>query len=98
MKKLTLWILALVALGLAGCDVPRAKRTELAVTPETQSGDRFTITRAAEFSDSFAYSGRRAIYVIRDTKTGAEYFGISGIGISEIGSHRSGKTTIRDER
>lgn len=66
------------------------------VTPPKDS--RFKISRVAVFEDSLAYRGRRGVYVVTDTKTGIEYVGISGIGISETGDHRSGKSTVRDER
>jgi hypothetical protein len=38
------------------------------------------------------------IYRIVDSKTGKEYIGISGVGISENGSHSSGKSSMSDER
>ncbi len=59
---------------------------------------RFQLTRVAVIEDDLAYYDRRAIYVLVDTKTGTEYVGISGVGISELGSHKSGKSHTTDER
>lgn len=59
---------------------------------------RVTITRIGVFDDSIAYAGQRGIYIITDHKTGKEFIGISGIGISETGEHKDGKTTHQDER
>ena len=56
------------------------------------------VVRVGVFEDSVAYHETRGIYIIKDNKTGVEYIGISGIGISERGSHRSGKTIMTDER
>jgi hypothetical protein len=39
-----------------------------------------------------------AIYIVRDKKTGQKYMGVSVIGISEKGRHRSGKSSTTDER
>ena len=64
----------------------------------TDSGDRFTVSRVGVFEDEIAYDNIRGIYIIVDTKTGKEFVGVSGIGISEVGSHHSGKTTVSDER
>lgn len=41
---------------------------------------------------------RLANYIITDTKTGTEYIGVSGIGITETGSHQAGKARVADER
>ena len=62
------------------------------------SGGRFTVSRVGVFKDEIAYDNIRGIYIIVDTKTGKEFVGVSGIGISEVGSHRSGKSTVSDER
>jgi hypothetical protein len=61
---------------------------------------RFTVTRVQVVGDSLPYGDKRGVYVIVDTLTGAEYVGVSGVGITELGSHASsgGKTTTRDER
>lgn len=72
-------------------------------TPDTQITDvansqRITVERIAVIQDSIAYEGKRGVYVIRDTQTGKEYFGISGVGVTELGSHSIGKTRAEDER
>jgi hypothetical protein len=59
---------------------------------------RVSVTRVAIFEDDIAYNGLRGAYLIKDLVTGKEFIGISGVGISEIGSHSTGKTIISDER
>ncbi len=60
------------------------------------------LKRVAVFEDNLAYEGKRGIYEVRDTETGVVYLGVSGIGITELGSHviSNGKTSviIQDER
>ena len=60
--------------------------------------ERISVTRVGVFRDDTAYNSRRSVYVIIDNKTGKEYIGVSGVGISETGSHSTGKSTITDER
>ena len=69
-----------------------------AVMPVTQESSRFTITRIAVIEDDLAYGNRRGVYVLKDNKTGVEYIGLSGIGVSELGSHQVGKIPFSDER
>jgi hypothetical protein len=97
---LFLWRLApLVATMLIlGCEPPKPVSHTLA-----QSADsRFSVTLAGEFYDNIAYGSKRGIYVLRDSETGRDYVGISGVGIAEISSHSesNGKTSSqkRDER
>lgn len=60
--------------------------------------DEIEIECVGQFDDSRAYGGKRKVFRIRDTKTGAEFIGVTGVGISEVGTHKSGKTTIKEER
>jgi hypothetical protein len=99
MKPLS--ILALVM--LAGC-VPSPEPT-IAMqkappeAPVFTNDPRFTVVRVAVFEDEIAYGDRRGIYIITDTQTGREFVGVSGVGISETGSHNCGKgCTAQDER
>ena len=59
---------------------------------------RINVTRIGTFRDGLAYDSKRGIYIIKDNQTGKEYIGISGVGISETGSHQAGKTHLTDER
>lgn len=59
---------------------------------------RVEVIRIGVFADDLAYGNRRGIYLIKDALTGKEYIGLSGIGIAEMGSHSTGKNTMRDER
>lgn len=59
---------------------------------------RIEITKIEVITDRLAYDNKRGVYLIKDTKTGIEYLGVSGIGISELGDHMAGKTTVSDER
>lgn len=101
----------IVAALLAGCNeqsppsVPLQKMTaatrELSGDPQeiwVPSTGRFQVRRADVFRDDLAYGGKRAIYILIDLKTGREYVGVSGIGLSETGVHSSGKTSTSDER
>lgn len=89
---------------LAGCDGPepdmamQQRSAAKPVTAPSAEQQRFTVARVGVFRDDLAYGYNRGIYVIVDTKTGQEFVGVSGIGISELGSHSSGKTTAGDER
>jgi hypothetical protein len=93
-------IIAVIALlVLAGCepsqDSIQRNRAE-SITYKTS--DRFKVERVGVFYDSLAYNDKRGIYVITDTETHQEFIGVSGIGISELASHQSGKTRSSDER
>lgn len=64
----------------------------------TTGTGRIKVERVGVISDGLAYGDRRGLYVITDTTTGAEFIGVSGVGIVETGSHQVGKTRTRDER
>lgn len=89
-------IAALTALLLAACSPDPDMRLES--QPAAQSSPRVSVTRIGIFSDQLAYNERRGIYVIRDAQTGKEFIGVSGIGITEVGSHSSGKHSVQDDR
>lgn len=102
-------ILTLLFVGaLCGCDLPKqpppTPKPETATTliPQSLEGGRFEVQFAADFDDDVAYKDKRRIYIIKDKTTGKEFIGVSGIGISELGSHTTGsgkdKKTIKDER
>ncbi len=90
MKTKTILALALLS---AGC----TKATDPMPTATSSSG-RVTIERIGVVADGLAYGERRGIYVITDHKTGSEFIGVSGVGITEVGSHQSGKVHVQDER
>ncbi|KPN73687.1 hypothetical protein [Neisseria sp. 74A18] len=75
-------------------DVQREQSAKLDIVTD----NRFGVKRIAIITDQLAYRGERGVYLITDSKTGKEYVGLSGIGISEVGSHESGKTRSEDER
>jgi hypothetical protein len=87
---------------LSSCDGNREVVTEMKVdTVNMDSGAgkcRFSVRKIGKFYDMSAYDNWRSIYVVTDSETGAEYVGVSGVGISELGSHRNGKTNHEDER
>lgn len=60
------------------------------------------VVRVSTFEDKLAYGNARSIYIIRDLQSGKEYVGVSGVGISELGSHMVRTTkhdrTVPDER
>lgn len=96
-------IAILFVLAVVGCNAPPID-TQMGITaPATELepatvNSRIVVTRIGVIADKLAYSGRRGLYIITDTKTGKEYVGVSGIGISEFGSHWVGKTRAEDER
>lgn len=99
MKALSILIAAL-ALTACGPDA-NMPMYEQEARPEgmgINTNGRFKVERVGVFKDTLAYDNRRGLYVITDTKTGQEFLGVSGIGISELGSHQSGKSRLSDER
>lgn len=100
--KLTVFIMSVVAIAatvlLVGCEPP--PRQQMDIIDNTYS--HVSVQRLAVFEDDLAYNNRRGIYIITDHKTKKSYLGISGIGISEVGSHlvSNGKVTtiVKDER
>ena len=95
-------LVATMAIALTGCGPqgPAQQSTHLKETPYSAEGSRFDVRLEAKFVDVLAYSSYRGIYVITDRKTGREYVGISGVGITEIGAHDTdGKgSKAEDER
>lgn len=93
-------MIATILLALTACQESEAEREQREqrekVVVENQG--RVKVVRIDRFYDGIAYNGERGIYLITDEKTGKEFIGISGIGITEVGSHLSGKSTVRDER
>lgn len=105
MTRLILSLVALMTLAACEEEMVQQRRQRASATPiEVGGGDapRFNVTRVGVFRDDLAYNDRRGVYVIVDTKTGREFVGVSGVGISELGSHSqpAGKTstTVQDER
>ncbi|MCX8976534.1 hypothetical protein NLN92_00710 [Citrobacter portucalensis] len=97
MKKI---VVVTFCLFLSACDEgPQPSRIEASVG--TDAG-RFSVTQVAKFDDSDAYWGNRKIFLIRDKQTSREFVGVSGVGISEVGTHSqsNGKQVISvtDER
>ena len=84
---------------LAQCtDNNGVEPTELRVDSRPRIEQRFDVENVQNFKDDLAYNGVRGIYIFKDNLTGKEYIGISGVGISEVGSHSAGKTRVSDER
>lgn len=89
-KHLIVVIIGTAIIFGVGCMRP-PERTESFSTDNTQN-DRIKIERVGIINDQLAYHSQRGVYIITDTKTGKEYIGVSGIGISDVG--HSGKVTI----
>ena len=89
---------------LTACDRgPEPAKSTMAVSSQLSSdSDSIKVTKMSEFRAALAYDNWRGVYLIQDQQTGKEYIGISGIGISEVGSHTQlvGKVqqSVRDER
>lgn len=92
----------LMAVVLIGCSPTPEKKQLSTPSPSVwiqNPEQRFKVERVQVVYDEIAYEQRRGVYIIQDTKTGREYIGMSGVGISEIGSHSTdGENTARDER
>jgi starvation-inducible outer membrane lipoprotein len=92
-------IVALAVLMLAGCEpTPDSLQSDRADKISYQTNTRFKVERVSVFYDGLAYGDKRGIYIITDTETRQEFIGVSGVGISELASHQSGKTRLSDER
>ncbi|KMV67779.1 hypothetical protein WB66_11035 [bacteria symbiont BFo1 of Frankliniella occidentalis] len=76
-------------LVLVGCDRwPEPAKSEMGLASQLSAdADRITVTKLSEFKDDLAYNDWRGVYLVKDKQTGKEWVGISGIGISEVGSH-----------
>ena len=106
MRKALIGAASVLTVGLGGCgpspDMPMHSQTRDAKKVTVKDNARATVTRIGVFEDDLAYDSKRGVYLIRDEKTGKEYLGVSGIGISELGSHSQmvGKvmTSRQDER
>lgn len=100
--KIARLVIVLCLLGVTGCDQPSPVDRELPAPRSTQGNStRFKVRQVQLVEDPLAYGGTRGVYIITDTETGVEYMGVSGIGISEVGSHSvPGKNARRrtDER
>ena len=89
-KSLAMLLVGPILLSACAPEPDMAMRTQKPAelkSAEVGGGDRITITRIGIFQDTLAYGDRRGVYLINDSKTGKEYLGVSGIGISEIGCH-----------
>ena len=97
-------ILIALCVLLSACNLPdpsmqMREQDKNADAVSVESSERIQVTRIGVFADTLAYHDLRGVYLIKDTKTGAEYIGISGVGIQETGSHNCGKNcTSEDER
>ena len=100
MKYATFLIAVAAGAMLTGCyPDPTTSISKFEVEPTKHTVDnRFQITRVGVFEDDLAYGARRGVYLIVDKDTGTEYIGVSGVGISERGSHSNGKIRATDER
>jgi hypothetical protein len=101
-NRISSWLAIALVLALSACEpTAQAKMKSTAIVTPTESSGRYTMVLVEKFDDGLAYNGTRGLYVITDTETGREWIGVSGIGISELGSHTNGgkhKHTVEDER
>lgn len=96
-KLLVIVCLFLVAIGCA-----KTETMTMETRPEknlsVDGEERFTVNRIGVFRDDLAYGGLRGIYLVKDHTTGQEFVAISGLGLTELSSHRTGRLTETDER
>ena len=94
-------LILIVILSMVGCSPAitpgelKSSKTEIPLPVETS---RFRVHLVQVFDDPLAYNGQRGVYIIRDELNRKEYVGLSGIGISELGSHSDGESNLSDER
>lgn len=86
--KLILSLLVVATLCGCGQSPEDSRRVD---TNGSATHGRFNLQLSETFRDPSAHDGYREVYLLTDTKTGREYVGVSGIGISEV--IQSGKTT-----
>lgn len=92
-------ILVVIAMLFLGCEPAKeVEHKKMQLDYNTPSDGRFELEKVQSFVDGDSYSRTRSIFILTDKQTGKEYVGVSGVGISEMGSHLSGKTTVSDER
>lgn len=94
-------LLSLFALSACSEQPPGPLSTAYEKPPETglaNPSDRVKVEVLNVIRDTTAYNNRRGVYLITDTQTGQQFIGVAGVGISEVGSHKAGKTTVQDER
>lgn len=94
-------LILIVVLSVVGCGpliTPgelKSSKTEIPLPVKTS---RFRVHLVQVLDDPLAYGGRRGVYIIQDKLRETEYVGLSGIGISELGSHSDGESDYPDER
>jgi hypothetical protein len=71
------------------------------VSVPAKEEDRFIVERVQVVYDDLAFGKVRGVYLIKDKKTGQEFIGVSGIGITEtqeqiIRSKSTYKTTLEE--
>lgn len=100
MRYKNILALTILSLALCGCtpDQERVKIDSKVISETSVAFDGVKITKVGTFQDYSAYGSERCVYRIVDSKSGKEFIGISGVGISETGDHSSGKSRLTDER
>jgi hypothetical protein len=101
----TILILFLSVL-LVGCTDPRYAATGRMKLPEVPLAQHepegnpayLQVELVQVIEDGLAYNEKRGIYRIIHVPSGTEFFGISGIGVYEVGDHKQGRTRKQDER
>ncbi len=91
MKSLTRTLATLglgASLALTGCGPePNMEMETIAREIEASPDQKYSVVRIGVFEDDLAYNGKRGVYEVYDSKGKLRFFGISGIGVSELGSH-----------
>lgn len=96
MRVTTTIFLCLAGLAIASCAPPPT----MGMTTDQQemaANNDWEVRRVAVFADDLAYENRRGLYLLTEKSTGRKWVGISGVGISEMGSHPCGKGCIRED-
>lgn len=102
--------LSLAVVALVGCDIQptppdpmqqplhRADYSQPSTNVEAvKILPRVKVTLVNVINDELAYGNKRGVYLIHDNKTGREFIGISGIGISELSTHEEVSVSVDAE-
>lgn len=92
--------MSLPLLAESGCEnaqAPDSKVTVFEVPKQQVEGARFKVERHGKFKAGYE-ANEREILIITDSTTRHQYIGITGVGVTELRSEKSGDSTVTKER
>ncbi len=81
------FLVSILIICLAGCaddkeEIKTKQAVSLAEAPIQTSSNRFSVEKHGWFRDENSHQCE--IFIIKDLKTGKEYLGITGVGVSQM--------------